>query len=506
MQIKKEFNKNFEKVLIGIDKSIADYKYSKFTTVKLDIITLVDKQLGNYILKLEIINGVLIIHKPLDNSAEITHRRRSEAIIKLLENTLFKNKIKDCVLFIHVRDTNLLYDEPFFILAKPITKKGILLIDNSFIDAEPESKTMKEGGVMVSLEDIKNKISVPKNKINTLFFIGQNVPLNKSKIFFRQYFSVKKFPFEVKTKGYMNMAEYSNWKYLLNLPGYYPFSFRFKFLFLMNSFVININLDYAGEGKWITIMDALFEPGVDYIDIIHIMKNRQVDIRGMEKLTHRILNVYNYYNKNPIAYKKIVANGKHKGSLLTMNNIYLVNAYLYNAYAKKIKKNMVSLKDSVLLSRHNDIIYESPRVLIYTINDMPDIIIKVLDYTICKLKCYTEVRVYETIKKHAAFLTLHDCFIHKNGVYYVLDRAEMNLPTYLKKNKNNEIIIMKQVKKTLLKALKVLHKYNIAYGKICKTNILYRNNAFYLADFSNSIINASPELCAMDLEMLSIMT
>ena len=65
---------------------------------------------------------------------------------------------------------------------------------------------------------------------------------------------------------------------------------------------------------------------------------------------------------------------------------------------------------------------------------------------------------------------------------------------------------MKQVKKTLLKALKVLHKYNIAYGKICKTNILYRNNAFYLADFSNSIINASPELCAMDLEMLSIMT
>jgi hypothetical protein len=162
--------------------------------------------------------------------------------------------------------------------------------------------------------------------------------------------------FDIKLDGWINYESiyyFSKYKYLLNLPGRYPWSNRLKYLFLMKSMVINIDVETISveqkyfDKKYVTLIDFIIKKNKHYKNItmkyykrsrnnlqisqedinnINSMNKKEVDIvyRKIEKL-------YNYYNKHPEEYNEIVNNGYKRVNKLKNKHIY---QYIYNCIIK----------------------------------------------------------------------------------------------------------------------------------------------------------------------------
>lgn len=512
----KKISTLFNPILKKCSADLSEYIFTRYTNTLMDILLIADPCISKFTLKIEIINGkVVILHSP--PSAAGLFKRRSDGIIVLLEKTLEHHPINDCILYIHVKDTYIRYDEPFFIYAKPMNKKGLLVIDHSWIDAEPEKKLTKEkGGDMVSIDDIRNKTYRninPRNKKNSLFFIGQNVPLINSDFFFRKHFAKLPWPFEVKTTGYLNMGEYSKWKYLLNLPGWYPWSFRFKFLFLMNSFIININLlrPDLNEDKWINVMDSLFIPGKDYIEIDYIFNTAPENI---SILSDTIIETFKKYNYAKQDFDKIVENGKKKGDLLTCSNILELNAAIFNGYSIASSKQLIKHERRSPIKGLNKIIFEyqtklqaSSINLIYSKNSKVFLLSSdyILKYYPCSLEGYNELKTYEALNNnYPGFSMLYDCFIDSGILHFVLEAFDINLYQYSSAYKLNKQLWIK-IKSGLITSISALHKLNIYHNNIIPENILYsyKKDKFYFIDFKlSSSCKGSIENDLSQIEML----
>lgn len=304
-----------------IDKSFTNINYDNYIN-KCDMIIKSNYKLNAFTMKLEIKNNKLIVHKKLISKLAGAFVRRGQGIIKLINNTLEKHTIKDTIFYIYVNDDFLYKKEyenlPIFILAKPLNRIGILFPDQTYIDIEPEVVTEKDNSIkMKSIDTLRKEIKIPKTKINNLFFIGQDIKL------IRRNMSRFKLPFNIKVEGYMKMAQFTNYKYLLNIPGAFPWSFRFKFLFMMKSLVINIIYTEYNDSKWVNLFDCIFEPQKDYIEL---------NYDSLDQIKLDILDIYNYFEKNPSEYKTIVANGFRKSKLLTLDNIYLTIKHILDVH------------------------------------------------------------------------------------------------------------------------------------------------------------------------------
>jgi hypothetical protein len=116
--------------------------------------------------------------------------------------------------------------------------------------------------------------------------------------------SLDYFDIEISEKHRIPMETFCNYKYLLNLPGFQPWSYRFKYLFLMNSIVINIDLyphfkKNDPNQEWRTFIDRLFEDGKDYVNII-MNWFKHDDLENKKELNNvlsRLNDIYKYYNK-----------------------------------------------------------------------------------------------------------------------------------------------------------------------------------------------------------------
>jgi hypothetical protein len=495
--------KEFNPILKNCAAELDSYTITQHSNTLMDILLHADPCISKFTLKIEIINNrIVVLHSPPPSSG--LFKRRSDGIIILLEETLQKHVIADCVLYLHVKDSYINYDEPFFIYARPTNKKGLLYIDHSWIDAEPEKKITKEkGGAMININSIRVKSqrpTAPRNKKNSLFFIGQNVPLiNSNDFFFRKYFAQLQWPFEVKTTGYLNMGEYSKWKYLLNLPGWYPWSFRFKFLFLMNSFIINVNLlrPEIDEGKWIQIADAMFIPGKDYIEL-----DFKFDKNEINTLSQDIIEIFKRYNYSKQDFDKIVENGRKKGALLTYDNIVALNATVFNMYSTKVNNNKINFydcktKNNVIETDRSQVIFEyiskltiSSKDLIYSKNSKvfrlsEDYVIKCYP---CSLDGYRELKTYEKLNnKCVGFPKLYDSFIDGNNLYIIIEPLDINLCEYFTSYKITKQS-WKKIKDELVIIIKRLHGLNIYHNAIVPENIMYsyKTEQFYFIDFKQS--------------------
>jgi len=265
-----------KKDILAINKKINKYSY-----VMADIAVNSNYKLNAMTLKIEIKNNKLIIHKKLEKSKAGHFVRRGEGILKLIQLTLDKYKLKDKIIYIYVGDEYLYKYKnlPIFTIAKPGNKEGILFPDQTFIDIEPEVKTNKTGEKATYINEIQNINIDIKTKKAELFFIGQNINLYKTDFNIRQLLAKESAPFNIiinNDSNFIPMNEFSNYKYLLNLSGAFPWSFRFKFLFMMYSLVINvqtINTDYTDK-NWMNIMDYLFEKDKDYKEICYYYSNK----------------------------------------------------------------------------------------------------------------------------------------------------------------------------------------------------------------------------------------
>ena len=520
-----------------IYKDINSFKYTYNTPKLLEIAMYSTFKFDHYITKIEIKNNKL---KVLHNVK--AYERREEGLIKIVEQALEYGKVRDGILYLYVMD-EFVYQYPnlpILIIAKPKDKKGILMVDNTFVDVEPETKTAETKSKMISWEEnekmVINKCDKLKDKINKIFFIGQNISLKKTDFNIRKWMNeemtkIKNMPLEVlltDKSGYVPTSDFCKYKYLLNLPGMSPWSFRFKFLFLMKSLIINVALyrqyGQSYDDKWVNIFDSLFVPNKDYIEINYEYNDKENQNENLKQLMSKIEEIYNIMEKDAEFYNRITNNGYKKGKIITSKNISKIAYTVINNYTSKIAnvipndfkyKNLDFEKVSKgqISGIYSRFLGRGIQGQIYSVRDNKanfNFVIKITDLRFGQYDSFREVFFSEMTNEsnQDCFLKYYDTQIINKKTYMAMQQASGDLIKWSLETHSLEewlnMIIQIIIGITHLQKLKIVHNdlqpKNILFDKR-NTNINYKikeqkymiksNYRFYISDFG---ISAHPDL------------
>jgi hypothetical protein len=222
--------------------------------------------------------------------------------------------------------------------------KNIFIIpDNTFTNIHTNSKYR---GVSMNWDQVKKKMineskkKSLKDKNPLVYFKGTDT--NKRNHNLRSQFENNNSSnMMIKLNGwgrYEPMWEWSKYKFLLDLPGNYPWSNRLKFLPLTKSLIYHIDTktigdDYSDE-PYDQFISYILEPGVDYININHTYFDTVDDKSNPDKRqrpeNNRVIDQVKQHSskmlKNDTEYKKIVESAFNKIKKLKSEDLYM---YIY---------------------------------------------------------------------------------------------------------------------------------------------------------------------------------
>jgi len=509
--ISKKQKKNIiDPVLCQIKSDACDFKYYNNTYAKMDIALKSTFKLDHHILKIKIENNKMTILNKVK-----AYQRREEGLIKIVKMALKYGKIRDGIIYLHVADEYIYqYPElPFMIIAKPEDKTGILIPDNTFVDIEPETKTAIDNKKMINWDDNKTMINEKCNKIkitekkNKIFFIGQNINMKKTE------FNIRKWLYEHQNRldnleilltdnnNYVPMSNFCNYKYLLNLPGMSPWSFRFKFLFLMKSLIINIALlrKYSDsyDKKWINIFDPMFIKNRDYVELNYEYSSIDQS-NNLNNLLKNIEMIYNEFEKNNKLYTKIVNNGYKKGQKINKKIIAKIAYNVINNYCTKMANSNINdfkyknLNYNLLKSfngKINDIEYKQVgkgvQGNVYILNDYKNKFkwaVKVTKLSFGKYDSYREAHFSNMLNniainnKQGGFLKYYDVAVIDNTSYISMEYAYDDMISWAS-YKQHSIDDWKSLIFQIVIALISLQKMKIIHNDLQPKNILYNNSS-----------------------------
>jgi hypothetical protein len=265
-------------------------------------------------------------------------------------------EVPDTKVYLYCSDVYAFEDQdlPFLVIAKPRNKTGILVPDNTFCNHPTPH------GAAQSWHETKQKCSEkhvdPSLKEPVLFFRGpdtdkgrQDIRSTLSRLSSDDRESSNGSPiFKVNLKGREDLSDFCKYKFLLNLPGNQPWSYRFKYLFLMRSVVVNVDVRqrYVGGGgfndSWVNAFDVLFEPNVDYINLSFHWKEGDHKYNEFErrKLVDSLRQTYHYLEQNPEEYDRMSSRGFQKVDLITDEIIYEYIYELIRYYSEVISPKL----------------------------------------------------------------------------------------------------------------------------------------------------------------------
>lgn len=329
-----------------IENNLSGYDY-KNVYDKLEKVYATKVKYSSFVMKINIIGNII-------SYENTTMDNRKSVFIDLFDKTKqyissTGREFSDCVIYLYVIDSyNYDYqDLPFFIIAKPNNKKGILIPDNTFRCHNMHQRCYDwDHTKKVVRENCDRDSDMDKcEKINKVFFRGANTGEDKHNL--RGLLEKEAETTEILdvTIGshQIPLYEFCKYKYLLNLPGHQPWSYRFKYLFLMHSLVINVDLrqNYGKSfnGTWINFFDSFFEDGVDYVNLVYewYEKDSKKNEENYKILVQEIIDVHDKFENDQDAYKKMVDAGYKMATSITQDIIYEAVYMLVEAYAKKVR-------------------------------------------------------------------------------------------------------------------------------------------------------------------------
>ncbi len=310
---------------------------------------------------------LFIVHK--NNNINIVFGDGDNRKIKIIDiitkniNLLKQNlgDLPDFYLPFYVADTYFYFDNdlPFFVEAKPNNKKGILYPDKDYyyINIEKEFLNYEEFKKRLYDNNCAN-LSGRKDKI---YFSGANTGSDKHNIRMKlKEITEKDNKYEIHIADkFVPMYKFCNYKYLLNLPGHQPWSYRMTKILLMNSLIfdvvvlqryINTDNTISKNNKWIQFFSNYFVNGKDYIEIEyewtdHVTKDTEV----YDKIYKKINKLFDYYQNNPSKYLSIIKSASEKANKLNMDSCNQAIQQLILLFIKKIYKNNSKKDVSIFL-------------------------------------------------------------------------------------------------------------------------------------------------------------
>ncbi len=357
----KNYNSSYKSILNKIIKqsssSIDDYDLS---ISNIQSIFSYPKNTPNLFLFIIVYNNKLYTLYPHTDS-------RKKIITSVVMNILKKLLLKYSVLpnmFIpfYISDTHFYKnnDLPFFVEARPKNEKGILYPDQNFYNIFMNNN-------FINYDEFKNILKTHKcnsiSKQNIIYFRGANTGSDKHNMRMKLKNIVqekKNNSIQIHIKEeYVPMYEFCKYKYLLNLPGHQPWSYRFSKILPMNSLVFHINVLQSYDNgktynkKWIQCFDEIFVPNKDYIEIDYKWIENKTNDSNIIQVYNDLVSLFNYYEKNHSLYTKIIKSASKKSNLIT-NQLcddvftYLILYFTKSFYLKNKSSNIDSFLESLL--------------------------------------------------------------------------------------------------------------------------------------------------------------
>ena len=360
-----KFQNNFEKELLEIysnyktnfDKNIPSAIkdiYINYSIIKKDFFPLI-----KYIVKdgKVYIKNKKNVEKYYNNKKDIRYLSN----LNIIQNTLkwCKNNnlsVPNTTIYIWISDrfpwyTHGLDKFPVWVYARPTNIKLPIFPDNTFECFHLQEKYKGKCYDWDSIKQIVKKECKNKNKQSVIYFKGTSTTRNTYKLRedLQKYHKNFNIPIKILLdawKTYEPLYKFCEYLYLLNLPGHYPWSNRLKYLFLMDSIVINVNINTINikpeykDPPYITLIDYVVN-NKDYIEIIYNyyrVSGKYIDNKNLknkvDKLQKKEFNKFvktlnkKYLNlvNNPEKYIKMAKKTKNKVNKLTNERLY---QYIY---------------------------------------------------------------------------------------------------------------------------------------------------------------------------------
>ncbi|KAJ1468271.1 hypothetical protein T484DRAFT_1755276 [Baffinella frigidus] len=142
------------------------------------------------------------------------------------------------------------------------------------------------------------------------------------------------------------MHTWSKYKYLLNMPGGQPWSYRFKYLLAMKSLVIDIvvHQQYGSDPnnynlRWDSFFDSFFRHNRDYIQIPFrwIEGDQAHNQSEHQRVIQRVEKIFAYYEKNEQAYTAMVQSCTRRLKHVSQLAVYHGISVLIKEYTEAIR-------------------------------------------------------------------------------------------------------------------------------------------------------------------------
>lgn len=336
--------KSREKLRNQIKKNLDDFVFDANTFAGFEK-AFDDNMVREFGMKLQIIDGKVKILRNSDKS----EKQRKTNILFLIEKSIEYHRQRgiefpNVLFYLYVCDAYAYKHQklPFFIMAKPKNKTGILIPDDTFACHPIHQKCYDWNNVKKECE------KVVYEKENYLFFAGANTDRNRQNIRSGlaelELDKTSDLPLKILLKQpRLSLCDFKKYKYLLNLPGNQPWSYRFKYLFLMRSVVINVNVfqQYTEKDgwneQWVNFFDTIFEKDVDYVNIDFRWKENKEDFnrQSFKSLVSDLQTTYDTFNSDHDKYEKMAQSGYEKVNMITND---VVSEFIYELFVEYSKR------------------------------------------------------------------------------------------------------------------------------------------------------------------------
>jgi hypothetical protein len=306
----------------------------------------------NCIVRFDICNDYTVHLADIEDRGDLYqyHVQRVECMTELLRRILLfmKSKGAECgnfPMWIHVNDgTPPVRSVPIFCYALPLGfDNGILFPDWSFVDGYNCDIRGDWDTYRHVSEASYRRAPSWEDREGKFFFSGRD---STKKLGIRNLFS--KFPddifaihigdddnYDSASDLMVGVEKWPTYRYLLDLPGAYPWSVRFKELFLYGGVVVKVDLidSLRRRPRWVNFYNSFFEEGRHYFrfDLGH-SGDPDEDLDSIKCLKGQLYSLH-YQLENDLGHGSEVARmGRERANELTLDRVIAYCAYLLQKY------------------------------------------------------------------------------------------------------------------------------------------------------------------------------
>lgn len=277
-------------------------------------------------------------------SADKHSRHRMREVLAILHTLVKTYKIHDTEFLMNVSDVYFSKaDVPVFNFSVPKNKPGFIFPNYEILNAYSHRRN-SYGQKMMDIDTFAEiaKAYHPEVIHNDMYFAGSDNTNRATHI--RANMAREEAPFDINlltsTDPHRPMETMKDHRFVLDIPGWKPWSGRLKFMFLLDRLPVRISLynpENGEESHLRQYFDFIFVENVDYVHLLYPCDyTKPIPESLYNTIIADLRKVYDEFNAFPEKYDAMVENIARKRKYIDMSHTLGYLRDLLNTYTKTV--------------------------------------------------------------------------------------------------------------------------------------------------------------------------